>query len=369
MDKQKVGILTFQNAHNWGAQMQLYALKEYLEEQGYLVEVINYINRNIESQYPKTALPTIQVHHFKSAVKYGMSLLQMPYRYAAYKRKYEKFNRFIQQLVQDKPKIYEAEEIGKLDLDFIICGSDQIWNPNLTGGLDKAYFANFQTKATKIAYAASMGIRKLPETEEKQFEEYIKQFDYLSVREESLQEYAEKFTDKTIYQVLDPTLLIDIDKYRKIEKKLPYDHYILVYTLAENKILLQMAKKIAKTLGMPILELCYEKKILKIGHKQIADIGPEEFIGLIDQAEFVVTNSFHGTIFSILLEKKFYTVAAKGVNSRIENILKLTDLEDRCIATIEDIHTEDKIDFNKAKSRIQEERKASIHFLKEAMKR
>ena len=246
----KIGILTFQNAHNWGAILQLYALKTYLENQGYNVKVINYINPFIEKNYSKKIKIDLKAKNIKSFLREIKKTINKIYTGKQRIEKWNLFNSFIQnEILNNDDKVYKKEDIEKLDLDYIICGSDQIWNPFLTGGLDEVYFGTNNKKAKKISYAASMGIKELPNDEEVKFKNYIKNLNYISVRENTLKKYIEQFTDKEVYKVLDPTLLIDKSEYLKIEKKIDLKNYLLLYTLISNKKLLKIAKKIAKQLN------------------------------------------------------------------------------------------------------------------------
>lgn len=362
----KIGILTFQNAHNWGAILQLYALKTYLENQGYNVKVINYINPFIEKNYSKKIKIDLKAKNIKSFLREIKKTINKIYTGKQRIEKWNLFNSFIQnEILNNDDKVYKKEDIEKLDLDYIICGSDQIWNPFLTGGLDEVYFGTNNKKAKKISYAASMGIKELPNDEEVKFKNYIKNLNYISVRENTLKKYIEQFTDKEVYKVLDPTLLIDKSEYLKIEKKIDLKNYLLLYTLISNKKLLKIAKKIAKQLNLQIIELCYDKNINNFHHRQIANVGPREFISLIHNASFIITNSFHGTVFSIILNKQFYTIPNKGVNSRIDEILKITGLQDRQIENIDEIDLSKKIDFNLSEEKLKKEQLKSKQFLKQ----
>lgn len=364
----KVGILTFHNAHNWGASLQLYALKTYLENLGYEVKVINYRNKTIESNYLYNQKIDVKVNSVKRVLKYIFLEVEKLYSDSQYKEKWKKFNEFINKMTDNDDEIKDIEKLSELDVDYFICGSDQIWNYTLTNGLDGVYFCDFNTKAKKIAYAASMGVKSLPDEEEKKFRQYLQNFDNISVREESLKEYAQKMTDKEIEKVLDPTLLLEREAYANIEKKVNLKKYLLLYTLIDDKRLTKISKYIAKKLGLEVVELRYKKSITRIGKKQIANIGPEEFLGLIDGADFVITNSFHGTVFSILFNKKFYTVPIKLVNSRIENLLRITNLEKRCIRNIDEINIEDTINYEDVILKIKEEKNKSEEFLKKSLK-
>lgn len=130
-----------------------------------------------------------------------------------------------------------------------------------------------------------------------------------------------------------------------------------------------IVKEIAEKENLKVVELRYNKRLFSKGHIQILSAGIEDFLSLIYNARYVITNSFHGTIFSILLEKYFYTVKINGVNSRIENILNITELNNRCIENISEINLKEKIDFKNAKDKIEKEREHSQEFLRNVLKK
>ena len=130
-----------------------------------------------------------------------------------------------------------------------------------------------------------------------------------------------------------------------------------------------IVKEIAEKENLKVVELRYNKRLFSKGHIQILSAGIEDFLSLIYNARYVITNSFHGTIFSILFEKNFYTVKINGVNSRIENILNITELNNRCIENVSEINLKEKIDFKNAKDKIEKEREHSQEFLQNVLKK
>ena len=130
-----------------------------------------------------------------------------------------------------------------------------------------------------------------------------------------------------------------------------------------------IVKEISEKENLKVVELRYNKRLFSKGHIQILSAGIEDFLSLIYNARYVITNSFHGTIFSILFEKNFYTVKINGVNSRIENILNITELNNRCIENVSEINLKEKIDFKNAKDKIEKEREYSQEFLQNVLKK
>lgn len=214
----RVGILTFHDAHNYGAVLQAYGLKKYIKKLGFDVSIVNYHHKNIPDGFPRE--PNTE--------------------------RWDKFNSFIKELIDFEEEIYTSEEdLEKLDFDYWICGSDQIWNTEITRGFNKGFFLDFNTKGKKISYAVSMGIPKLPEKYEIDFKRSLNKIDKISVREESLKEYVQNFTNKTITRTLDPTLLLEPNDYDDLMLADKNKEYILIYALGPDERLSAIAKQIA----------------------------------------------------------------------------------------------------------------------------
>ena len=352
----KVGILTFHDAHNYGAVLQAYALKEYIKQLGFNVKIINYHHYEIPDGFAKKRkidFAKVGLHKFS---------------YFDHCTRWEKFALFINELTDNAREVYISEkELEKLNIDYWICGSDQIWNTDITHGFNKGFFLDFNTTGKKISYAVSMGIPSLEEKYEEEFKKAVNSLDCISVREESLKEYVEKFTDKEIKRVIDPTLLLNPEDYDEIIEENPIvGKYLLIYALGPDDRLTKIAQKIAKEKNLEIVEL-NDCKVSNYFCKQISNAGPEEFLSLIKNADAVVTNSFHGTIFSILFKRDFYTITRLNRNSRMENILNIVDMRDRLIDNVEDLSKVKNQDFEKAFENIQKVRESSIEFLKSAL--
>lgn len=362
----KIGILTFHNAHNYGAVLQVYALKKQIEKIGHNVEVINYHHSNILADYPKNKIIKQGLKIDKT--KKISNLIRNVYSNKFYRNRWNKFDTFIRYNITNNEPIYTIEEIQKLNFDTYICGSDQIWNPDITGGdLSQEFFLYFDTTAKKISYGASMGRKELPSHLENKFKKYIDGIHHVSVREEELKNYAQKLTNKDIKVVLDPTMLLHKEEYDKIATHKLYEKYLLIFSLVEDELLTEVAKTIANKLNLNIIEVNDRKK-MNYFCEQVSDASPNDFISLIKNAEFVITNSFHATVFSILYEKKFYTIARKsGNNERMRNLLSMIGEEDRLIDDKQKINFNEEINYKEVKEKIEIKRKESIEFLEKTL--
>lgn len=315
----KIYILTFQRAVNVGAALQGYALMAYLRQQGHQVQLVDYCPAWTDAD----RYPFKRIFENFSLKKVVWCCLKI------YKNKiFEKFfNNFIAKTVEVK----NLQELLNLPSpDIYITGSDQVWNYEITGGIDNAYLLNFPTDAKKISYAASSGFYDWTEEFQNKLVVSLKKYNAISVREKDLQTKLAECGIKNVQYVLDPTLLLGKEDYQKIQKTVLKGKYILLYILFEDAGLWKLADKLAKQYNCKIVDISHIRK------KYSADeakwfTGPQEFLGLIDGAEWVVTNSFHGTAFSIIYRKNFYSFKAGNRTSRITSLLNVCGLQDRFV--------------------------------------
>lgn len=366
----KIGILTFHNAHNYGAVLQAYALRTVLRRKGHDVHIINYQNPAITASYPaRLPFPVSKRDVFhRSRWKNDLrAIRQWAYSYASWRRQWVKFDAFLGKVLleNDLPPL-SLQEVAALDLDCYICGSDQIWTDFLTGGLDPVYFLDFPTKARKISYGASIFTKQIPPAEVDYFRETLSRFDAVSVREANLAAELSNLLHKPVTTVLDPSMLLDAADYNLLcSSASAKQKYVFAYFLMENDIVSKCATAIAQKLDLPLLEMHFYKQYGLRGHNQRADFGPEDFLNHIRNAEFVVTNSFHGTVFSILYQKPFYSVFEN--DARKESILQSLDLSDRHIFSTEQIDLDTVIDYPSCHEKLRSLRQSSLDFLDTAL--
>lgn len=361
---QKVKLLTFHNAQNYGAALQAYALKETLKELGVTPEFVNYENEKILSDYK-----LIRINSLKS---FFSSLWYLP-RNLKRKRSFESFSH--RYLDTDKKIYYSCESIQKDidDGDIFVAGSDQIWNPVLTDGLSDVYTLNFKTKSNikKIIYGASLGNEELLQNYASDFKLKLDGLDLISVREKTIIKPLEQVSGKKVEQVIDPTLLLDKEKWDKLISEnnianLSYEKYILVYTLFESDEVTKIANHLSKVTGLKVVHFrkynAYQNE-----HMSLYSKGPVDFVNAFKNASYVVTNSFHGTVFSLIFERKFYSVLPKARAGRIKDLLNDLELSSRIIQDIQDINLDDKIDYITTKDKIDALKAKSIEYLKKGM--
>ncbi len=325
----RIGILTFHAAHNYGAVLQCYALITFLRKLGHEVSVIDYKSSKLLEVYKWYSCKRwLRKNPFLACKQLCRELKYMPVR----RKRYNNFEKFIKQDLPLEP----ISSISNNPYDIIIIGSDQVWNFNLTKGFDKYYWGAFlhPSKTKLVSYAASM-MDSWPVQFDKIIGEFTKNFWKISIRELSIANKIKTITTREITQVDDPTLFINSTEWAKISY--PYigsKPYIFVYQVETTDITIKIANYIAEQKGLDIIYLSARPD--DINTENIAASGPEHFLGLIMKAEFVICSSFHGTIFSLIFHKQFYSVKGLGKNARVETLLQRYSLLNRFIDTVPD---------------------------------
>lgn len=339
----KIGIITFHSAHNYGAVLQAWASQEYLKQQGHEVEIINLRLNVIDKLYKLTKKPNKKVTKIKSLNRainnmyYQAKLRKIKREAPAKVEKYYKFEKFINEVlpVTKEYKTYERLKKAKMHYDALITGSDQVWNANMMKGISPAYFLKFANQdAIRISYAASIGTDEIPGSYRQLFKRYLSNIDYISVREKKAREEVMALTDKEVDLVADPTFLLkqeDFEKIKtdpKIEQKYIYVHNVHLKRVDED--LNSVAEEMSKRLGLPIVhnwaQQVYQNEA---GH---FSGGIEEFLGYVANAEYVITNSFHCTVFATIFHRDFITVPHFKNPDRMRNLLEELGIPEHLIA-------------------------------------
>ena len=357
----KIGILTFHRAINYGAVLQCYALFKTLIEMGHDVEIIDYRPEYIEKYRMYFRKKDFEKSKgVRNKIRYLFSCLAL---ICSKRRTSQVFNDFLLKHMQISKVVVNCEIPSEYDI--IIFGSDQIWNPAQCGGLDKVYFGQFPKEKTKfISYAASVGRLELIQGKKiaSIFKEYIQVFDSISVRENDLQQYLRLTLNLDSEIVCDPSFLLQKKDYIALASKPKEDNYVLVFCLVEEMDTLCFAHRIASQLQAKVIEL---KAVLNPFHKKEyirSEISPEEFIGYISHARCVVTNSFHATCFSIILQKDFYTLYRKTNNERSKTVLNSFGLMNR-MRNANDNVVLSPVNYNEIPMTIDDFRQKSMAFL------
>ena len=326
----KIGILTFHTAINYGAILQAYALQKTLQEFSAhnVVKIINFKTDDHINRY--SLFKRKHTNHVKNIILQIISLRC----FFSLKQRENRFKTFIKNELHLTER-YKTEDrlLNNIpDMDIYISGSDQVFNPDNI--YFKAYYLAFNKgNALKIAYAPSFGISNFTKEIENKVKKYLIDFDALSCREQTGSDFLSGITNSKISTVLDPVFLLNKDQWNKLSiAPRTKSKYIFVYDLNGGKNLITIAKKIAIKTGCKII--CQTQNPYRFYNvsSQLYNSGPKEFLGLISNAEYVITDSFHGTAFSIVLRKPFYTyIAMPDKSSRIRSITDVLCLNNRII--------------------------------------
>lgn len=371
----KIGILTITDGANYGNRLQNYAMQELIESLGYEVETIRrltYRDRTKTDEVKITIKDTIKRFIGKKNTEF--SARKRKNRFNEFNKRYIKYSDFC---ISNNNAPSELNDY----YDYFVCGSDQIWNAHFdVVKCDiKNHLAAFADSTKRIAFAASFGTTDVAVGYKKVFEDELKKFKAIAVREDAGRKIVKDLTGRDdVAVVLDPTLLIDRDKWISIEKQPKYikdEKYIVTYFLGgrSEKINLYIENLSAKN-GLKVINLDIEfLRDSQISNGDIFCTTPDEFVWLIHHAECVLTDSFHASVFSIIFEKPFLVferIAAEKDNdmgSRIDTLLgkfRLNDCKD-------DIENPTKVplnhDYSEGYKQLEKERKKAMFFLKKKL--
>lgn len=370
----KIGVITYHSAYNFGSVLQAYATQESIEKIGYSVEIVNY--------RMKSQIKYYSMIHLNNGLKaFLKDLLHLP-QIGKYITRKNRFEQFIEELNLTK-EFNEPEEVDEADemFDIFVSGSDQIWNKH-SNELEESewkymypYLLCFTNKK-KVSYASS--IVNMKDEELTYIVDKVKKFDKISFREKASCDRFKSLFGIESNEVLDPTLLLNSEEWSSkigtIPEKMINKKYILYYALEgvkKTRKIMPKLQKMAKRKGCvlvvitPLSCFTYSKGVINA-----IDAGPKEFLGWIKGAELVITNSYHGTLFSVNLGTNFYTLQEKeSTDNRIKGILLKLELEKRIISDVDSIlYEKEEINFQDVWKKLDIYRKESIEFLKKALK-
>lgn len=373
--KKNIGIVTFHKAINYGVFLQAYAMQEIINSLGYEAQIINYDKRETEnlhvSKKQKLNKFFIHISHLNKILetKKFRRLSECKER----EKKFAKFANRYYNLTYYCNNSSDARAYAREKFSACVCGSDQIWNPNHTK-LNDFYFLSFISPEKRIAYAPSVSCLKIPEEYEEKFCEYVKGFRFVSSREKTGSFLIEKMTGKACPTVVDPTLLFSPDEWNDIAKKerLYKEKYVLCYFLNYSQLHEKVLETIREKMNIKIVAVPFMREINDMEDIEKNFAGIEEFLSLVRDAELIVTDSFHGTAFATNYKKPFYALknyGDEGKFTRIVDYLSEIGLEDR-IVTNENIQSlkPETVDYSFASRRLDELKKMSLKYLKDALK-
>ncbi len=377
--KKKIGLITYPRIEDGkGRFLQAYALYTAINELGYDVEIINYYpyawrnkRRLIDKIGTFLKKPDIGEYYFILKKKYLRKrkkniVAQSKNNYLLYINKNINYN-----VNEIKDHLFLMENIDKFDA--FVCGSDQIWNPHFSCGVDPNYYLSFAPKNKRIAYAASIGTHNISKDNLDKCVDKILEISYRSVRERSTKIMLSTKYNMKIEQVCDPTILMEkkwwdmLAGERNIKEK-----YLLMFLFDNNPLPRIFAEKIANLKGLKLI--CVSEEILdEKKYDMYYDMGPEYFVSLFKYADYVITQSFHGTVLSLLFNKQFLVFDRSekyeldGLILRISDLLETVGLNDRIVENLTDFYLPNNINFKECNETLYNERIRSLKYLNKVL--
>lgn len=362
----KTATVTWIKYHNFGTFLQAYALQQVILCQGYDNDILDDTSIREERKSGRGRLLRGIAGHLRSFLKrddYFWIQRRADRYYWDFRKKYLKVNTRIQPLKSLNRKY-----------DTFICGSDQIWYPSLNI-YSPYYYLSFAEKR-KVAYAPSIGTIDYPAEFVPKVRPLLEKFDNLSVREKQGAEILSTMLGREVGSVLDPTLLLEGESWKIFVKDVSpvKEKYILCYFLTPNRWYMEYVQEFARRMDLPVKIFCTQRCYLDWA--DIVTAGPEEFLDYIWHSDYFFTDSFHGSIFSILFEKRFCTfkrfadTSKLNQNSRVTHLFALLGLEDYFISEsrIGEVESLSVIDWSRVKEKLDVYRRQSLDYLTNALK-
>ena len=359
----KVTVITLQNVRNYGSALQALATQEIFRSLGCQVDFINYVRKDIVS-------PVTRIKKWCKGMNLAKKLIYGCILYPSFVRQNKVFTKFLNQYLNIVPTQYTSDEDFKnfpITSDIYCTGSDQTWNSAWNDGILPPLFLNFvPDNVRKIAYAASFGKSKLDDEEKQETKDLLKRYYAISVRESSGVDIIKDLDLPEATFVLDPTLQVDKTFWKQyVEERKIKQPYVLIYQLNTNKEFDKYAKEFARRKSLQLVRFCTRiDQIVKCG-KALVTPDVLDFISAIYYADYVITDSFHATAFSINLNVTPICIYPNEFGGRLASILKLTGLESRHLSSYTDFSYVDapQIDFNSVNAILNKKREKGREFL------
>ncbi len=347
----KVSVITLHTVPNYGSVLQALATQKLFESHGFDVEIINYVRSDMT---------------YKNLYNHwgGNNLIKRLIIHPTIKKWKSVFGDFCKEklnLSKDKYIEHKDFEAHPINADLYCTGSDQVWNSIWNKGVLGEFYLDFAPEGSyKFAFSASIGKNNISPEEVEATKAYIDDYRMISMRENSSVDLVKsKYNFPNICNIIDPTLGIDRKEWRKIMKPVKIDgEYILIYNLNRSKSFDNYAKRLSEKTGMKLVRLCTRyDQFYRVG-KSILIPEIKEFIGLINNARYVLTDSFHATAFSLNMGTEPICVLPAEFGNRVKDFLTLMNCEERLISDFNDFSVlSENVDFNQVDKVLESERK------------
>lgn len=365
METKKVGIVTFHTGNNYGANLQAYALQSYITHMGFNVKIMDF-NPLVYDTYDRI-FRKVGGGRIRNVYHFVCQLIH----YSELRRRANRFEDFRNAFYKRTDKRYlTAEDFlrNHESFDYYVSGSDQVFNPNVS--FSDCYFLAFdKNNGKKVAYAPSLGVANLSTEQMSRIKKHISDFDCLSCREENGAAVLSQLAGSYVPTVCDPVFLLGKDEWlniaSKVEEKRPY---IFVYDLNGGHRLIELAKRVSDSAGIKTI-ICATTNThsLYSGVKCLRSLGPKELLGYINEARYVITDSFHGTSLSLLLGTKVLPlISVSKTSSRIEFVMNKLGVGNQIVRDVNNFIIND-ITFEHYSDTLAEYISESKEFLKQAL--
>lgn len=375
----KVAIVNRTNLKNYGSVLQVYALNKAVSNLGYESEVVwekGNISKNFDFRPMKIISSLWKVLTHPSLWKRTVTNAKDMNARIITEKTALLFDNFVKdEILQSFYSNKELKKVAKTsEYKKFICGSDQIWC-STTLYVDPLMYLRFSPKEKRIAYAPSIGRDYIPSYNRRVMKKYISQIPCVSIREDDGKRLIKELTGRDVLVVADPTLLLDKKEYDNLKVAYPSDKkYLFCYFLdMPSEKIQQKIIKMAKENNLSIISLGFNLPLCEKECEVLyPDSGPREFLGYIEKAECVITDSYHGMLFSIIYNKQFWEIKREykvyDQSSRQQTIMSLLGLEDRYITSdTEELSLNKKIDYEQVENKLNEFRSISVKYLKESI--
>lgn len=324
----KIEVITFHKVYNYGAALQAYATVKFLEQCGFEAEIIDYYANNLKGYGTfKNAMREVANEKHNVLIKIIYSMIKLP----SYKRLKKRFDYFVEKNLPITKPYYSGKELEE-DLpiaDAYCTGSDQVWNNYYTRIFEGAYFLEFvPDKYPCFSIASSFGKKEFNEKDQRYIKEHLRKYQYISVREKTGIEILNKIGIKNASIMLDPTLLVPIELWKDFASNIKVkEPYILVYQLHGDSNAMNAAVEFGKRKGMKVLRLVTMYHQVRPGCKNIIVPDVDEWVAYFKNAAYVFTDSFHGTVFSIMFKRRVGVTVPMLAGNRITDLLTMIGAE------------------------------------------
>ena len=362
----KIDVITLHRVRNYGSSLQTLATQMFLKELGCEAEIIDYYPERYSSKGLLNRLKN------KSAKLRSNPILLLMAKVAitiSYYKKHLVFDDFLRKHINLTSTTYYSEPDLKNRLpqaDAYCTGSDQVWNSHWNEGIDRPFYLSFlPDDAYRFSYASSIGNIKLSKDEKQEVAPLLKKYKHISVREDSGVAIIKDMGISNVEQVLDPTLLFNAEAWMPyVSERYKGQKYVVTYNLHHDKKIDQYAVELAKKYGLKVLNISYNwHDIVRSGYLVWCPT-IEEYLGLIRDASYVVTDSFHATVFSLIFGTKFIDIFPEQASARLRSILKLTNTENRGFDEMPTIDAANVVtDFDAVHAILKNERQRSVRYM------